>query len=86
MSRCALYVLIARTVLVHDDSGKSTSTLLISLIRRLERWNLTGIFAEGWSASCALARLWTLMNSQVTCLPVQLVDLKVVVSVKQVER
>ena len=34
-------------LLVHDDSGKSTSTLICSLIRRIQGWSLTGIFAEG---------------------------------------
>ncbi|KAK4686313.1 hypothetical protein P7C73_g3813, partial [Tremellales sp. Uapishka_1] len=34
-------------VLIHDDSGKSTATLLCSLIRRIQGWSLTGVYAEG---------------------------------------
>lgn len=34
-------------LLIHDDSGKSTCTLICSLIRRMQGWSLTGIFAEG---------------------------------------
>ncbi len=34
-------------LLIHDDSGKSTATLICSLIRRMQGWSLTGIFAEG---------------------------------------
>lgn len=34
-------------VLIHDDMGKSTVSLVCALIRRLQRWSLTGIFAEG---------------------------------------
>lgn len=34
-------------ILIHDDMGKSTTSFLISLIRRYQRWSLTGIFAEG---------------------------------------
>ena len=34
-------------LLIHDDSGKSTCTLVCSLIRRMQRWSLTGVFAEG---------------------------------------
>jgi tyrosine-protein phosphatase SIW14 len=34
-------------LLIHDDSGKSTCTLLCSLIRRIQGWSLTGIYAEG---------------------------------------
>ena len=34
-------------MLIHDDMGKSTCTLLCSLIRRIEGWSLTGIYAEG---------------------------------------
>lgn len=34
-------------LLLHDDMGKSTVSLVCALIRRLQRWSLTGIFAEG---------------------------------------
>ncbi|CAD6574335.1 MAG: hypothetical protein TREMPRED_001093 [Tremellales sp. Tagirdzhanova-0007] len=34
-------------LLIHDDSGKSTCTLVCSLIRRMQGWSLTGVFAEG---------------------------------------
>lgn len=34
-------------LLIHDDNGKSTCTLLCSLIRRIQGWSLTGIYAEG---------------------------------------
>ena len=34
-------------MLIHDDMGKSTTSLLVSLIRRYQRWSLTGIYAEG---------------------------------------
>lgn len=34
-------------VLIHDDMGKSTVSLVCALLRRLQRWSLTGIFAEG---------------------------------------
>lgn len=33
-------------VLLHDDMGKSTVSLVCALLRRLQRWSLTGIFAE----------------------------------------
>jgi tyrosine-protein phosphatase SIW14 len=34
-------------ILVHDDMGKSIVSLICALVRRMERWSLTGIFAEG---------------------------------------
>ena len=34
-------------VLLHDDMGKEKVTLICSLIRRIQGWSLTGIFAEG---------------------------------------
>ncbi len=34
-------------LLIHDDSGKSTVTLICSIIRRMQGWSLTGVFAEG---------------------------------------
>ena len=34
-------------MLIHDDMGKSTTSFLISLIRRYQSWSLTGIYAEG---------------------------------------
>ena len=34
-------------LLIHDDMGKSTCTLLCSIIRRMQGWSLTGVFAEG---------------------------------------
>lgn len=34
-------------LLIHDDNGKSTTSLLVSLIRRFQCWSLTGIYAEG---------------------------------------
>ncbi|WWD00109.1 hypothetical protein V866_007017 [Kwoniella sp. B9012] len=34
-------------LLVHDDTGKGTATLICALIRRLQNWSLTGAFAEG---------------------------------------
>jgi tyrosine-protein phosphatase SIW14 len=46
----ALHILLNtqnHPILIHDDSGKSTSSLLVSLIRRLQGWSLTGVFAEG---------------------------------------
>ncbi|WRT65219.1 uncharacterized protein IL334_002162 [Kwoniella shivajii] len=34
-------------LLIHDDTGKGTATLICSLIRRIQGWSLTGAFAEG---------------------------------------
>ncbi|WVW78985.1 hypothetical protein I302_100948 [Kwoniella bestiolae CBS 10118] len=34
-------------LLVHDDTGKGTATLICALIRRFQNWSLTGAFAEG---------------------------------------
>ncbi|WVR04259.1 hypothetical protein IAU60_001259 [Kwoniella sp. DSM 27419] len=34
-------------LLVHDDTGKGTATLVCALIRRMQGWSLTGAFAEG---------------------------------------
>lgn len=34
-------------ILLHDDMGKEKVTLICSLIRRIQGWSLTGIFAEG---------------------------------------
>ncbi|WVQ83950.1 hypothetical protein IAT38_006095 [Cryptococcus sp. DSM 104549] len=34
-------------ILVHDDTGKGSCTLVCALIRRFQSWSLTGIFAEG---------------------------------------
>jgi protein tyrosine/serine phosphatase len=34
-------------LLIHDDMGKSVVSLICALVRRMERWSLTGIFAEG---------------------------------------
>lgn len=34
-------------VLVHDDTGKSATSLVVALVRRLQGWSLTGIYAEG---------------------------------------
>ena len=34
-------------LLIHDDMGKATCSLICSLIRRLQGWSVTGIFAEG---------------------------------------
>ncbi|EIW68544.1 hypothetical protein TREMEDRAFT_44410 [Tremella mesenterica DSM 1558] len=33
-------------LLLHDDSGKSTVSLLCGLVRRMQGWSLTGVFAE----------------------------------------
>ena len=34
-------------LLIHDDMGKSVVSVICALVRRMERWSLTGIFAEG---------------------------------------
>ncbi|OWZ40189.1 cytoplasmic protein [Cryptococcus neoformans c8] len=34
-------------LLVHDDTGKGSCTLVCALIRRFQSWSLTGLFAEG---------------------------------------
>ncbi|OCF33992.1 cytoplasmic protein [Kwoniella heveanensis CBS 569] len=34
-------------LLVHDDTGKGSATLVCALIRRIQGWSLTGAFAEG---------------------------------------
>ena len=33
-------------ILLHDDSGKSTVSLLCGLIRRMQCWSLMGVYAE----------------------------------------
>nr|ODN86028.1 cytoplasmic protein [Cryptococcus depauperatus CBS 7841] len=34
-------------LLVHDDTGKGSCTLVCALIRKFQSWSLTGLFAEG---------------------------------------
>ncbi|WWC58987.1 uncharacterized protein I303_101533 [Kwoniella dejecticola CBS 10117] len=34
-------------LLLHDDTGKGTVSLVCALIRRMQNWSLTGAFAEG---------------------------------------
>ncbi|WWC87365.1 uncharacterized protein L201_002254 [Kwoniella dendrophila CBS 6074] len=33
-------------ILIHDDTGKNTSSLICSLIRKFQNWSLTSIFQE----------------------------------------
>ena len=47
---CALRVVLDtrnHPILLHDDMGKEKVTLVCSLIRRIQGWSLTGIYAEG---------------------------------------
>ncbi|TYJ55122.1 hypothetical protein B9479_004159 [Cryptococcus floricola] len=34
-------------LLMHDDTGKGSCTLICALLRRFQSWSLTGLFAEG---------------------------------------
>lgn len=34
-------------ILVHDDTGKASVTLVCALLRCFQRWSLTAVYAEG---------------------------------------
>ncbi|TXT13399.1 hypothetical protein VHUM_00766 [Vanrija humicola] len=49
LHRALALILDARNhpLLIHDDTGKATATLVCALVRCFQRWALTAVFAEG---------------------------------------